>query len=101
MSKKHINRKLLDELYMQDKKANYIKFLSSLIASNINAWYTRYHNKDDLSFEIVAKEAQEAFRLSNEDNNIIYNNVINILKENYHLKITNLEKLTVEKILKN
>ena len=51
--------------------------------------------------QYIAKEAQEAFRLSNEDNNIIYNNVINILKENYHLKITNLEKLTVEKIFKN
>ena len=33
MSKNHMDRKKLDELYMQDKKENYINFLSLLIAA--------------------------------------------------------------------
>ena len=100
MSKKHTDRKKLDELYMQDKKENYIKFLSLLIASNINAWYFRYHNKDDLSYQIVVREAKEAFMLSTEDCALVHNNIIDILEKQYNLKIVSYNKLKVEKIFK-
>lgn len=100
MSKNHMDRKKLDELYMQDKKENYINFLSLLIASNINAWYFRYNNKDDLSFQIVAREAKEAFMLSPEDCTLVHNNIIDILEKQYNLKIVSYNKLKVEKIFK-
>lgn len=100
MNKKYTGNKKLDELYMQDKKENYVRFLSLLIASNIDAWYARYHNKDNLSFQIICNEAMEAFMLSADDYNLVCSNVVDILKTQYNLKIVNYDNLKVEKILK-
>ena len=96
----NISEQDLEEIYMQDKKKNYINYLAFLIASNINSWYKLYHNNDDISYEVVAGEAVDPFVLSEKDQELLHNKISKTLKNKYHLEIIDYDQLKIKEILK-
>ena len=97
----NISKQDLEEIYMQDKKKNYINYLAFLIASNINSWYKLYHNNDDISYEVVAGEAEDPFVLSEKDQELLHSKISKTLKNKYHLEIIDYDKLKIKEISKN
>ena len=97
----NISTQDLEEIYMQDKKKNYINYLAFLIASNINSWYKLYHNNDDISYEVVAGEAEDPFVLSEKDQELLHRKISKTLKNKYHLEIIDYDKLKIKEISKN
>ena len=83
----------LEEIYMQDKKKNYINYLAFLIASNINSWYKLYHNNDDISYEIVAGEAEDPFILDEDNQELLHSKINKTLKN----KSEDFEKMSARK----
>lgn len=96
----NISKQDLEEIYMQDKKKNYINYLAFLIASNINSWYKLYHNNDDISYEMVAQEAEDPFRLDEKDQELLHSKISKTLKNKYHLEIIDYNQLKIKEILK-
>lgn len=90
----------LEEIYMQDKLKNYINYLAFLIASNINSWYKLYHNNDDISYNLIAQEAEDPFILDEKDKEFLHNKIKKILKNKYHLEIIDYNRLKIKELLK-
>ena len=96
----NISKQDLEEIYMQDKKKNYINYLAFLIASNINSWYKLYHNNDDIGYEVVAGEAEDPFVLSEKDQELLHSKISKTLKNKYHLEIIDYDQLKIKEISK-
>ena len=100
MEKDNMGKEDLEEIYMQDKKKNYINYLAFLIASNINSWYKLYHNNDDISYEIVAGEAEDPFILDEDDQELLHSKINKTLKNKYLLEIIDYVKLKIRELIK-
>ena len=100
MEKDNMGKEDLEEIYMHDKKKNYINYLAFLIASNINSWYKLYHNNDDISYEIVAGEAEDPFILDEDNQELLHSKINKTLKNKYHLEIIDYEKLKIRELIK-
>ena len=100
MEKDNIGKEDLEEIYMQYKKKNYINYLAFLIASNINSWYKLYHNNDDISYEIIAGEAEDPFILDEDDQELLHSKINKTLKNKYYLEIIDYEKLKIRELIK-
>ena len=87
--------------YVNDLETNYIFFFASLVASNINAFYTRFNNRNYMSLDGIINDSKEYYLTGDKEKNLLYYLIDKTLKEKYHLKITDKEKLIVEKISKS
>lgn len=93
-----------DKLTKEEKKLekkmrhNYLVSYSYLVASNINSLYQIYKNKSyiDMNYNIMKKISMDTFPLSEKEIKFIDRYISKFLKEQYHLKITDKEKLKVE-----
>ena len=84
--------------YVSDLENNYIFFFASLVASNINAFYTRFNNRNYMSLDGIINDSKEYYLTDDKGKNLLYYLIDKTLKEKYHLKITDKEKLIVEKL---
>lgn len=84
--------------YVYDLETNYIFFFASLVASNINAFYTRFNNRNYMSLDGIINDSKEYYLKDDKEKNLLYYLIDEALKEKYHLKITDKEKLIVEKL---
>ncbi len=87
--------------YVNALETNYMFFFASLVASNINAFYTRFNNRNYMSLDGIINDSKEYYLTGDKEKNLLYYLIDKTLKEKYHLKITDKEKLIVEKISKS
>ena len=73
-------------------------FFASLVASNINAFYTRFNNRNYMSLDGIINDSKEYYLKDDKEKNLLYYLIDETLKEKYHLKITDKDKLIVEKL---
>ena len=84
--------------YVNELETNYIFFFAYLVASNINAFYTRFNNRNYMSLDGIINDSKEYYLKDDKEKNLLYYLIDEALKEKYHLKITDKEKLIVEKL---
>ena len=84
--------------YVNALETNYMFFFASLVASNINAFYTRFNNRNYMSLDGIINDSKEYYLTGDKEKNLLYYLIDKTLKEKYHLKITDKEKLIVEKL---
>ena len=84
--------------YVNALETNYMFFFASLVASNINAFYTRFNNRNYMSLDGIINDSKEYYLKDDKEKNLLYYLIDKTLKEKYHLKITDKEKLIVEKL---
>ena len=87
--------------YVNALETNYMFFFASLVASNINAFYTRFNNRNYMSLDGIINDSKEYYLTGDKEKNLLYYLIDKTLKEKYHLKITDKEKFIVEKISKS
>ena len=91
--------------YVNDLETNYIFFFASLVASNINAFYTRFNNRNYMSLDGIINDSKEYYLKDDKEKNLLYYLIDEALKEKYHLKIKDKEKgrenrwLTTKKVI--
>ena len=84
--------------YVNALETNYMFFFASLVASNINAFYTRFNNRNYMSLDGIINDSKEYYLTDDKEKKLLYYLIDEALKEKYHLKITDKEKLIVEKL---
>lgn len=84
--------------YVNALETNYMFFFASLVASNINAFYTRFNNRNYMSLDGIINDSKEYYLKDDKEKNLLYYLIDETLKEKYHLKITDKDKLIVEKL---
>ena len=87
--------------YVNALETNYMFFFASLVASNINAFYTRFNNRNYMSLDGIINDSKEYYLTGDKEKHLLYYLIDKTLKAKYHLKITDKEKLIVEKISKS
>lgn len=91
-------KELIEQEYAKDMKINYISFLALYVASNIDALYCRFNNNYDMSLDTMINDSKDQFVLNQKDTQLLYKLIDKALEDEYSLKITNRNKLTVKEI---